>query len=217
MENFTYKVGEYYSDNEACPMNSVLQENVVIASGSHSLELTKEVAALLGAPMADFQTGNFRDGETSIQLHSDLNGKHVVIVQSMSKPVNEAIMELLFLITTSRRNGAESVTVVVPYFAYARMERKVGPYKGITAADVAYFIEQAGANRVITLDTHVATISAMFSPKVATENYSCFPIGAAYLAKKAKLGNPQVVSPDAGAEKLSQEFVKNLRSNGYSD
>jgi len=111
------------------PGTKILKDNVVICGGSNNKEMARSVAGYLGKNVVEVDAGNFRDGETFIKLHENVNNKDVVIIQSMSKPVNESIMELVFTIATMKRNGASSVTAVIPYYAYARQERKVGPYR----------------------------------------------------------------------------------------
>lgn len=220
MEN-SYKLKAYFEEDTLQNKQSNilhLSSNVVIAGGPKCKDLVDGISSHLGISKVEFEVGNFKDGETFVKLGSDVNQKDVIVVQSMCKPVNESLMELIFLITTMKRNGANSVSAIIPYYAYARQERKVGEYKCITPSDVARLIESVGVNRVYTLDTHVDTIVAMFGPQIAADNLTSMELGAFYFATYLKLDNPIVVSPDAGAEKKCMNFVKYLRQfEGWSE
>ena len=115
----------------------------------------------------------------------------MIIIQSCSKPVNESIMELIFLITTMKRNGANSVSAFIPYFAYARQERKTGAYKCLSPADVCNLLESTGLDRCYLMDPHVDTIPAFFTPRVQAEFLLTSDLGASYFSSKYPFCKPK--------------------------
>ena len=149
-----------------------------------------------------------RAGEISLAIHENLRSVDAVVLQSCVAPVNDKLMELLFMISTLRRAGARSVTVVLPYFPYARQDRRMAAAVPISAADVANLLESAGVNRVITIDLHCGQIQGFFSPRIAVENVNAAPIGAAYFAGKLLSSQVVIVSPDAGGVYRAKQFME---------
>lgn len=137
-----------------CPTKSVLRNNVVVISGSGNLELSKQVCSFLGVTLADVKADHFKDNELHLLVNEDLTGKDIVLICSRTPLSNETALETLFLISTAKRNGARSITLVQPYAPFARADRMVDSYKCLAFADTCVMYEAAGVDRVITLDLH---------------------------------------------------------------
>jgi ribose-phosphate pyrophosphokinase len=144
-----------------------------------------------------------------VQVHDNVRGKDVYIVQPTSPPVNEHLMELLLLVSTMRRASAERITCVIPYYGYARQDRKMTARVPISAADVARLLEAMGVDRVVAVDLHCGQIQGFFGPRVPVDNLDAGTVGVAYFAAKG-LVNPVVVSPDAGGVYRAKQFREGL-------
>lgn len=150
---------------------SAALKNFVLLTGNSNPSLCNQIARYLGIQRAPAKVASYADGETAIEIKANTNGKHVVIVQSMSPPTNDNIIELLLMVSAVRRDNAKHVTLVVPYFGYGRQDtprqrsKETGSYEDydvfspISAADVALMISQSGVDRVLTLDLHAPQVS----------------------------------------------------------
>jgi ribose-phosphate pyrophosphokinase len=176
---------------------STVDEEMVLFSGNANPELAAEIAALLGTTLGDITVARFADGEVNVQVHDNVRGKDVFIMQPTSAPVNEHLMELLLMVSTMRRASAERITAVIPYYGYARQDRKMMSRVPISAADVARLLEAMGVDRVVAVDLHCGQIQGFFGPRVPVDNLDAGIIGVKYFANKG-LSNIVVVSPDAG-------------------
>lgn len=177
---------------------------MLLAGGSNS-ELAINIARKLGIPLGNVLLGRFPEGEIQVQIRDNIRGKDVFIIQSTCTPPNENIMELLILIDAARRASAKRITAVLPFFGYARQDRKDRPRVPITAKLVANLIVSAGANRVLTMDLHAGQIQGFFDIPV-DHLYSINVLGD-YLKKK-KLKNLVIVSPDVGGIKMARGYAK---------
>ncbi|MDX9813414.1 MAG: ribose-phosphate pyrophosphokinase [Sulfurimonas sp.] len=178
-----------------------------IFAGSASVEFAKEICKILDTPLAKADIKKFSDGEISVQISESVRGKDVFIVQSTGAPSNDNIMELLIMTDALRRSSATSITAVIPYFGYARQDRKAAPRVPITARLVSDMYEAAGIDRVITIDLHAGQIQGFFNipvdnlyGSIAFENY----------IKSKNLKNPIVASPDIGGVARARYFAKRL-------
>ncbi len=182
---------------------------IVILSGNSNVDLAQAVANELGLPLSDAEVSKFSDGEISITLPQTVRGRDVFIVQSTSSPVNDNLMELLIMIDACKRASAGRITAVVPYFGYARQDRKARPRDPITAKLVADMLASAGADRVMTMDLHAAQIQGFFDIPVD------HLYGAPLLAKafKNKMDeNWVVVSPDVGSVGRARNFASRVNA-----
>ena len=184
--------------------------SLVILGGNSNPELVSEIAEFLGKQVADVILGRFPEGEIQVQIRENIRGKDVFIVQSTCTPPNENLMELLVLIDAAKRASASRVTAVIPFFGYARQDRKDKPRVPITAKLVANLITVAGADRVLTMDLHAGQIQGFFDIPV-DHLYSINVLGD-YLKKK-KLRNLVVVSPDIGGIRMARAYSKLLESS----
>ena len=178
-----------------------------IFAGSSSIEFAKEVCQSLDVPLSKAEIKRFSDGEISVQIAESVRGRDVFIVQSTGAPSNDNLMELLIMTDALRRSSANSITAVVPYFGYARQDRKAAPRVPITARLVADMYEKAGIDRVITIDLHAGQIQGFFD--IPVDNLYGAIIFQEYIQSK-NLKNPIIASPDIGGVARARYFAKNL-------
>jgi len=178
-----------------------------IFAGTASTEFAKEVCNILDVPVAKADIKRFSDGEISVQISESVRGRDVFIIQSTGAPSNDNLMELLIMTDALRRSSASSITAVIPYFGYARQDRKAAPRVPITAKLVADMIETAGVDRVVTMDLHAGQIQGFFDipvdnlyGSIAFENY----------IKSKNLKNPIIASPDIGGVARARYFAARL-------
>jgi ribose-phosphate pyrophosphokinase len=187
-------------------------DHLTIISGRAHPELAREIADYLGIKLAAIEIGDFPDGEISVKLNQNIRGCDVFIVQPTGPPVNRNIMELLILIDTCRRASAARITAVLPYFGYARQDRKDSGRVPITAKLVANLITTAGAQRVLTMDLHAAQIQGFFD--VPVDHLFASPILDEYFQSLKIPGNDVVVvSPDEGSIKRALQHLERLGGN----
>ncbi len=179
--------------------------DMVLLTGNAHPELAKEIAKKLGIPLGDVLLQRFPEGEIQLQIRDNIRGKDVFIVQPTCTPPNENLMELLILIDAARRASAKRITAVLPFFGYARQDRKDRPRVPITAKLVANLIVSAGANRVLTMDLHAGQIQGFFDIPV-DHLYSINVLGGYF--KKKKIKELVVVSPDVGGIKMARGYAK---------
>lgn len=193
-----------------------LHNNAIIFSASGNIPLAQRVADYLHVALGQAKIEPFNDGEVHIKILENVRNKDVFIIQptcsSSTRSVNDNLMELFLLIRTMKRSSAATITVVMPYYGYARQDRKAQPRVPISAADVAYMLEQAGATRVLTIDLHCGQIQGFFQ-NIPVDNLYASPTFASYMASK-NLKNVVVVSPDAGGVERATQFVKDLGKKG---
>ncbi|MEA3372208.1 MAG: ribose-phosphate pyrophosphokinase [Campylobacterota bacterium] len=178
-----------------------------IFSGSSSVEFAKEVCQNLDVPLAKADIKRFSDGEISVQIAESVRGRDVFIIQSTGAPSNDNLMELLIMTDALRRSSANSITAVVPYFGYARQDRKAAPRVPITARLVADLYERAGIDRVITIDLHAGQIQGFFD--IPVDNLYGAIIFQEYIKSK-NLPNPVIASPDIGGVARARYFAKKM-------
>ena len=184
-------------------------EDIVVFSLTKSVDLANEVCNYLNIVPGKVMVNHFADGETLVELGESVRGKKVYIIQSTSKPVNESLMEVLICIDALRRSSAGEITCIIPYFGYARQDRKALPRQPITAKLVASLLEEAGANRVVTFDLHAAQIQGFFHCPV--DDLTAVPMMGQYFRRKNI--NPEemvVVSPDHGGVKRARTLAEML-------
>ncbi len=187
-------------------------DHLTIISGRAHPDLAKEIADYLGIKLAAIEIGDFPDGEISVKLNQNIRGCDVYIMQPTGPPVNRNIMELLILIDACRRASAARITAVLPYFGYARQDRKDSGRVPITAKLVANLITTAGAQRVLTMDLHAAQIQGFFD--VPVDHLFAAPILDEYFQSLKIPGNDIViVSPDEGSIKRALQHVERLGGN----
>lgn len=180
-----------------------------IFSGNGNRALAQEIASELNTTLGKATVGTFRNGEVRIRLEENVRGGDVFVIQSMCNPVDHHIMELCFLIDAMKRSSAGRVTAVIPYFAYARQEKKSTGREPISAKVVAKFVESAGADRVLTVDLHAPAIEGFF--EVPVDHLRAGPLLADYF-KKLTLRDKVVVSPDPGGVGRATDFRNRLHA-----
>jgi len=178
-------------------------------SGNGNMALSLEIARQLGINLGKATVGRFADGECNVVIHENVRGKDAYVIQPTCTPVNDNIMELLLLVSTLRRASARRITVVIPYYGYARQDRKMQARVPISAADVARLMEAMGIDRVIAVDLHCGQIQGFFGPRVPVDNLDGGIVGLDYFGSK-DLINPVVVSPDAGGVYRAKKFKEGL-------
>ena len=178
-----------------------------IFSGSAHPELTRGIAEVLGIPIGQAKLRRFPDTEVSFQIEENIRGTDVFVVQPTSPPVDQHIMELLVMIDAFRRSSAARITAVIPYFGYARQDRKDQPRVPITAKLVANILGAAGTNRVLTMDLHKAQIQGFFD--IPVDHLFAAPVIIDHLARQ-QFKNITIVSPDAGGAERARAYAKRL-------
>ncbi len=178
---------------------------MLIFSGNSNPELAKKIAKALGLKVGRALVGRFSDGEIRVEIQENIRGKDVFVVQSTCPPVNENIMELLIMIDALRRASPKRLTAVMPYFGYARQDRKDQPRVPITAKLVANLLAGAGVNRVLTLDLHAGQVQGFFD--VPLDHLYAVNVFLDYF-KKIRLNNLAITSPDVGGIKMARAYAK---------
>ncbi|MBL4818856.1 MAG: ribose-phosphate diphosphokinase, partial [Deltaproteobacteria bacterium] len=173
-----------------------MRDQIHIFAGSSNPLLAERVSGYLNMPLGANKIRRFADGELFINIEESVRGHHVYILQSTSSPVNENLMEVLIMIDALKRASAAEITVVLPYYGYARQDRKSGPREPITAKLVADMLEAAGATRLISMDLHAAQIQGFFN--IPVDNLFATPIFLEDIQKKFDSEKIIMVSPDAG-------------------
>jgi ribose-phosphate pyrophosphokinase len=190
------------------PLSSVSENNRLrLFSGSANIALSQEVARYLGMDLGPMVRKRFADGELYIQIQESIRGCDVYLMQPTCYPVNDHLMELLIMVDACRRASARQITAVIPYYGYARADRKTAGRESITAKLVANLITQAGANRVLAMDLHSAQIQGYFD--IPFDHVYGSPVILDYLTSK-QLNDIVVVSPDVGGVARARAFAKKL-------
>jgi ribose-phosphate pyrophosphokinase len=178
-----------------------------IFTGNANPGLAQKICDYLGLPLSGAKTKTFSDGEIQIEIEENVRMRDVFIVQSTCSPVNRSLIELLLLIDAVKRSSASRITAVVPYYGYARQDKKVAPRVPISAKLVANMITVAGANRMITMDLHAGQIQGFFDLPV--DNLFAAPVIIDYIKRNFE-GDITIVSPDAGGVERARAFAKRL-------
>ncbi len=178
-----------------------------IFNGTANPELAKDIAKSLKVPLGDLMVSHFSEGEIRIKINEDVRGRDIFLIQPTCPPVNDNVVELLIILDAFRRASARRITAVLPYYGYARQDRKDQPRVPITAKLMANIITEAGADRVLTMDLHAQQIQGFFD--IPVDHLYAFPVIASYFRKK-KLKNLTVVSPDVGGIKMARAYAKGL-------
>lgn len=178
-----------------------------IFAGTASIDFAKEICQSLDVPLAKAETKTFSDGEISVRIAESVRGRDVFIVQSTGAPSNDNLMELLIMTDALRRSSASSITAVVPYYGYARQDRKAAPRVPITAKLVANLFETAGIDRVVTIDLHAGQIQGFFD--IPVDNLYGSITFETYIKNK-NLKNPIIASPDIGGVARARYFAKRM-------
>ncbi|MDU5105146.1 MULTISPECIES: ribose-phosphate diphosphokinase [unclassified Clostridium] len=187
-------------------------KNIKIFTGNSHPELAKEIADTLGLPLGKAKVSTFSDGEISVDIGETVRGADVFVVQSTSSPVNNNLMELLIMIDAFKRASAGRITVVMPYYGYARQDRKAKSRDPITAKLVADLLTAAGAHRVLTMDLHAAQIQGYFN--IPVDHLLGSPILASYFVDRGfdEDDDVVVVSPDLGSVTRARKFADRLHA-----
>ena len=180
-----------------------------ILSGTSNPRLSKEISKKLKSKLINTNIKRFADGEIYIEINENIRGNSVFVVQSTSTPANDNLMELLLCIDALRRSSAKNITAVIPYFGYARQDRKVAPRTSISAKVVSNLITNAGANRIVTVDLHAGQIQGFFD--IPVDNLYTTPMFARYIKKKFKTKNLICVSPDVGGVQRTRGLATKLK------
>lgn len=178
-----------------------------IFTGNGNPDLAKAIAAHLGTPIGDMEVGQFSNGEIRVTINESVRGHDTFVVQPTAAPVNDNLMELLIIMDALRRASARRITAVIPFYGYARQDRKTRPREPITAKLVANLITMAGARRVLSMDLHAGQIQGFFD--IPVDHLQGVPIMAEYFGRK-ELVDPVVVSPDTGGVPRAGALAKRL-------
>jgi ribose-phosphate pyrophosphokinase len=186
-----------------------LFQHLKIFSGNSNRPLAEDICRYLGTAVGAATVGRFADGEINVQIDENVRGCDCYVVQPTCRPVNENLVELLIMIDALRRASAGRITAVIPYFGYARADRKTAPRVPISSKLVANLITTSGANRVITMDLHAAQIQGFFD--IPVDHLYAAPIILDYFRKK-NLKNLAIVSPDVGGTERARAFAKRMNA-----
>ena len=186
-----------------------MNKNTVVFALTSSVDLANEIAATLGIPLGLCEVKHFADGEIMVELGESVRNKHVYIVQSTCNPVSSNLMEVLIAIDACKRASAAHITVVMPYFGYARQDRKAKPRQPITSKLVADLLEKAGAHRVITMELHATQIQGFFN--IPADDISAIGLLGDYFKHK-DLKDVVVVSPDPGGTTRARKLAEALHA-----
>ncbi|NMD72191.1 ribose-phosphate diphosphokinase [Bacillus sp. DNRA2] len=190
--------------------NQYLDPNLKVFSLNSNKELAEEIAKVIGVELGKCSVKRFSDGEIQINIEESIRGCDVFIIQSTSSPVNEHLMELLILIDALKRASAKTINLVMPYYGYARQDRKARAREPITAKLVANLLETAGATRVITLDLHAPQIQGFFD--IPIDHLMGVPILAEYFKNKHYDKDIVIVSPDHGGVTRARKMAERLKA-----
>ncbi len=183
---------------------------LTIFSGNSNPDLAQQICKYLEMPLGGAKVKTFSDGELQIEVDENVRSKDIFVVQSTSSPVNDHLMELLLMIDAFKRSSARRITAVIPYYGYARQDKKVAPRVPISAKLVADLLTVAGANRVITMDLHASQIQGFFS--IPVDNLFAAPVILEYIKNDFPGENLVIVSPDAGGVERARAFAKRLNA-----
>lgn len=184
-------------------------DNLKIFSGNANKPLAEKICRYLGLPLGEAVVGKFSDGEISVEFRENVRGADVYLIQPTCIPANDHLLELLIMMDALKRASAASITAVVPYYAYARQDRKTAPRVPISAKLVANLLTTAGAKRLLTMDLHTGQIQGFFD--IPVDHLYAAPVMLEYIRENFK-GDLVMVSPDAGGVERARAFAKRLNS-----
>jgi ribose-phosphate pyrophosphokinase len=182
-------------------------KDFMIFAGNSNPSLVEKICKYLQVPLGDAEVKTFSDGEIQIEINDNVRGRDVFVIQSTCSPVNENLVELLLMIDAFKRSSASRITAVMPYYGYARQDKKVAPRVPISAKLVADLLTVAGTNRLITMDLHAGQIQGFFS--IPVDNLFAAPVTIKYIRKNFN-DNLVIVSPDAGGVERARAIAKRL-------
>ena len=185
-----------------------MKAEIKLVAGNSNRALSEAIATYLEVPLAKCQVRRFADMEVFVEIQENVRGQDVYVVQSTSFPANDHLMELLIITDALRRSSARRITAVLPYFGYARQDRKAGPRTPISAKLVANLITEAGADRVLTIDLHAGQIQGFFD--IPTDNLFAAPLMARDIKEHMDTSNVMVVSPDVGGVVRARALAKRI-------
>jgi len=188
-----------------------LQPELKIFSGSANRDLAERICKYVGVPLGQATVKSFPDGETYVRIEENIRGHDVFIIQPTCPPTNQHLMELLIMVDAARRASADRITAVIPFFGYARQDRKDQPRVPITAKLVANLLNAAGVHRVLTMDLHAQQVQGFFD--IPVDHLYSLPILIRYLRKRLKGKTTTVVSPDLGGLKMASAYAEALGAN----
>ena len=185
-----------------------MRDEIQVFAGNSNRPLTAEVCTALEVSLGRAEVRRFSDGEVMVEIADNVRGSDVFVIQSTCTPVNDHLMELLLLLDAFRRASAKRITAVIPYYGYARQDRKVSPRVPISAKLVADLITTAGASRVLTIDLHAGQIQGFFD--IPVDNLFANPVLLKEMQERVRNGPVAVVSPDPGGVERARAFAKRL-------
>ena len=185
------------------------QTEMKIFCGSAHRDLAQRICTGIGVPLGDATVSTFPDGETFVKINDNIRGRDVFLVQPTCPPTNQNLMELLIMVDAARRASAARITAVIPFFGYARQDRKDQPRVPITAKLVANLLTAAGVDRVLTMDLHAQQVAGFFD--IPVDHLFAAPVLIRYLRSKG-IANPVVVSPDVGGLKMASAYSQALNA-----
>lgn len=189
----------------------VRQRDWVILSGNANRPLAQKIAETLKKPLGEAEVRRFSDGEIFVEIGENVRGRDVYLIQSTCAPANDSLMECLIMIDALKRASAKEITAVIPYYGYARQDRKVAPRTPISAKLVADLLTAAGATRVVSIDLHAGQIQGFFN--IPFDNLFALPVIVDHLKQEMKLKSDLVfVSPDAGGVERARAYAKRLNA-----
>ena len=181
-----------------------------ILTGNSNKNLSSKIAKYLKEKLVNSNIRKFKDGEIYVEINENIRGNNIFFIQSVSSPANDNLMEMLLCIDALKRSSAKNITAVIPYFGYARQDRKVVPRTSISAKLVSNLITQAGADRVVTVDLHAGQIQGFFD--IPVDNLFTTPLFARHIKKKIKSKNIICVAPDVGGVERSRALGRILNA-----
>ena len=188
-----------------------MKDEVKLFTGNSNRPLAEAISRDVGVPLGGAEIGRFSDGEVQVEITENVRGGDVFVIQSISSPTNDNLMELLLMLDAFKRASAKRITAVIPYYGYARQDRKVAPRVPISAKLVADLITTAGASRVLTVDLHAGQIQGFFD--VPVDNVYATPVLLQYIRHRLGDREVTVVAPDAGGVERARAFAKRLDAN----
>ncbi len=185
-------------------------KGITVFAGNSNPSLANKICDYLDLPLGGAKVATFSDGEIQIEINENVRSKDVFVIQSTCAPVNDNLVELLLMVDAFKRSSARRVTAVLPYFGYARQDKKVAPRVPISAKLVADLLTVAGAKRIITMDLHAGQIQGFFN--IPVDNIFAAPVLIEHIRNKLN-GNLTIVSPDAGGVERARAFAKRLNAD----
>src|SRR5262249_32791326 len=212
-ESFPPSIRRTTSEAEAAMIENSTQTDgakgaIKVFAGTSNPALSRDICACLGVPVARADIRRFSDGEINVDIQENVRGGDVFVIQSTSTPGNDHLMELLLMLDALKRASSGRITAVIPYYGYARQDRKVAPRAPISAKLVAALLETAGASRIMTMDLHAGQIQGFFN--IPVDNLYAAPVLLRYLRERVGEVPATIISPDAGGVERARAFAKRL-------